>query len=476
MLKKKDWLCIALRHQNADLAVRESYGLQETHRVLFEQKLIQNIQEKTAEIYKTTFQTKNIQVKTDIWCLITCNRCEVYIQYELDLDLDLDLELFKNQAQNQSQNQLQNQSQIHEFILNTTIETWAKTLNLQTKQLNKYLNIFEKYKAIEHLFEVACGLDSMNLGETQITHQIKQQMQASALQKVLQKSLETAKSVRTHTDISQYSISIAAIAMRLAKQIFSSISEQNLMIIGTGMMMQNILPYFLDEKPAALKILNRSAAGIEKLKNHFHKHAFFQNNIKDNVQNNQNINTIQSHAFPELNLKNFFNTHLENIDLLIVCTNSPDILLDKTMLQNHLKKRKHKPFFCIDLSLPRNIEPAAADIDNLFLYSIDDLGQMASQSQEKRLEAKAQAKHLIEKSLAEFINSHHQQEKYFLIKKINDYFDKMIKSNTENLDLTKKQQQAVRLVYKQQAHLWLAHIRDLDMAQSLRLYHNFNIF
>ena len=205
-----------------------------------------------------------------------------------------------------------------------------------------------------HLFRVASGLDSMVLGEPQILGQLKDSYDHargdntvnSILDRLFQHSFSVAKRVRTDTEIGSNPVSVAFAAVSLSKQIFSNLNELHALLIGAGETIELVSRHLKSQQVGSLTIANRSLDRAQALADQIEAEA---------VQ----INTV-----PE---------HLAKADIVISSTASQLPILGKGATESALKKRKHRPIFMVDLAVPRDIEPQVGDLNDIYLYTVDDL-------------------------------------------------------------------------------------------------------
>jgi glutamyl-tRNA reductase len=242
--------------------------------------------------------------------------------------------------------------------------------------LAPYVYTLPQEKAVPHAFRVASGLDSMVLGEPQILGQMKQAVRTAeaagslglVLNRLFQRTFAVAKDVRTHTDIGNASISMAAAAIRLAERIFPSISEQQVLLIGAGEMIELCATHFAARKPKAVTVANRTLErGAE---------------LASRVQ----ADAITLNELPE---------RLASFDIIVTSTASSLPILGKGMLERAIKARRHKPVFIVDLAVPRDVEPEVAELDDVFLYSVDDLANIVRDNLHIRVEAIGEAEAMI---------------------------------------------------------------------------------
>ncbi len=225
---------------------------------------------------------------------------------------------------------------------------------LPKASLAPYLYTLPQEKAVRHAFRVASGLDSMLLGETQILGQMKQAVKTAeaagslglVLNRLFQRTFAVAKDVRTRTDIGSASISMAAAAVRLAERIFPSLANERVLLIGAGQMIELAATHFAARKPKSITVANRTAERGARLASRFA------------------ADTISLNELPE---------RLAQFDIIVASTASSLPILGKGMLERAIKARQHAPMFIVDLAVPRDVEPEAAELDDVFLYSIDDL-------------------------------------------------------------------------------------------------------
>jgi len=248
--------------------------------------------------------------------------------------------------------------------------------HLERRELAPYLYALPREKAAQHAFRVAAGLDSMVLGETQILGQMKQAAQtaeeAGTLGLLLHKLFQ-----RSSTEIGANSVSMAAAAVRLAERIFPSIKEQACLFIGAGEMIELCITHFAAHHPRRMTVANRTAERARPLAERF------------------NAGVIPLTALPD---------ELPAYDIIVTSTASPLPILGKGMLERAIKQRRHRPIFIVDLAVPRDVEAEVADMDDVFLYSVDDLGQVVREGMDNRVAQVAQAEAIIETSVESFVH------------------------------------------------------------------------
>jgi glutamyl-tRNA reductase len=221
--------------------------------------------------------------------------------------------------------------------------------------------------SVEHLFKVACGLDSMVLGETEILGQLKKAYDLALqrkhtggrLNKAFQKAFNVAKQIRTETNIQRGSTSVGSVAVELAEKIFSNLADRHVMVLGAG---------DTSEKTAR-SLLSRGAKSIIVSSRTFDRAEVLAKELGGRA--------IQFDQWAE---------EFENIDIVISSTSAPHYILDRTKLEPLMKRRKNRPLLLIDIAVPRDIEPECNFLDNVYLYNIDDLQAIASDYLKQRQE------------------------------------------------------------------------------------------
>lgn len=426
-------LCVSIKHQQANLIQRQTYALNHEQLALLENHYANNH-------------------LICIWGLITCNRCEIYLALHSQTS-NLAHQTIDNSVSTSNEH---NEAQTHQIkaSIDDLLNQWSNLIQKPIEALKKFITIYINQETVEHLFKVASGLNSMVLGETQITHQIKQQLanrQAKAtnlsiLNPLLQKALNCAKYIRSHTQISQANVSMASVAAQLCKHIFQNIESQSILMIGAGMMMQEMAPYFLQRSQSigysnSIFLLNRSTEGIKRFINQFKNQPSYQTN----TWQTSDLNAIQ--------------TQLNQADIIITCTNSLEPLITKNMLKQALKHRKHKSVVCIDLSVPRNIEVGCESLDSVYLYTVDDLGQLANAGQAHRQEATKHALELLNHKVQECMQWLHQQNKNTIKKAIIAHFE--ILKHNQTAEQIKQLNKSM--------HLWLMHASQISPEQQKNL-------
>ncbi|MEP7181179.1 MAG: glutamyl-tRNA reductase [Betaproteobacteria bacterium] len=250
--------------------------------------------------------------------------------------------------------------------------------------LAPYLYTLPREKAVTHAFRVASGLESMVLGEPQILGQMKQAVRHAesagslglVLNRLFQRTFAVAKDVRTQTDIGSASISMAAAAVKLAERIFPSIADQRLLLIGAGEMIELTATHFAARNPKSITIANRTMERGRQLAERFKAEAITLNEMPD--------------ALPRF-------------DIIVTCTASTLPILGKGLLERVIKARRHAPVFIVDLAVPRDVEPEASQLDDVFLYSVDDLSNIVKDNLQIRKESVVQAEELIAAQAESFL-------------------------------------------------------------------------
>ena len=262
---------------------------------------------------------------------------------------------------------------------------WLSTRQgLATNELSSHLYVLPDGDAVRHAFRVAAGLDSMVIGEPQILGQMKDAVRAAHdagalgthLHQLFQRSFAVAKEVRSTTEIGAHSVSMAAAAVRLARRIFEDLRQANVLFVGAGEMIELCATHFAAQHPKHIVIANRTLDRGEKLAQRF------------------NASTIRLAELPE---------SLEKFDIVVSCTASTLPIIGLGMVERATRARRRKPMFMVDLAVPRDIEAEVARLDDVFLYTVDDLGRQVAAGHENRRAAVAQAEAIIETRVDAFM-------------------------------------------------------------------------
>ncbi|ALZ76080.1 glutamyl-tRNA reductase [Rheinheimera sp. F8] len=263
------------------------------------------------------------------------------------------------------------------------IDWLAQFHQLNRQEVEPHLYLHSADAASTHLMRVACGLDSLVLGEPQILGQVKQAYSQSrqlgtiqpVFERLFQKTFAVAKQVRTDTEIGASAVSVAFAAVTLARQIFGKLNDVKVLLIGAGETIELVAKHLLEQGAAHLTVANRSydrAAGLA---------AQF---------NGQAISLAQ---VPQA---------LVDADVVISSTASTLPIVGKGMVEQALKKRRHKPMFLVDLAVPRDIEAQVAELEDAYLYTVDDLQNIVAQNMQSRQAAAEQAEQMIAVGVADF--------------------------------------------------------------------------
>ena len=366
---------IGINHKTAPVSVREKVAFSP-------QGLIDKL-----EIIKTDIENSaknNPDKKNEVVILSTCNRTEIYTFSNYDLSHILDW--------------MQHQQ------------------NITEEQLKPHIYDYSEEKAIQHILRVASGLDSLVLGEPQILGQLKTALKISSecktagttLKRLMQHAFLTAKRVRTQTSIGSNPVSVAFAAVNLAKQIFSKLEKKTALLIGAGETIELVGKHLRNAGIGKIIIANRSIENATKLAKELDGLGVSLQEISE---------------------------YLPDADIVISSTAAPIPVIGKGTVEWALKKRKHKPIFMVDIAVPRDIEPEVKELDDVYLYTVDDLQSVIEENLKSRQEAAAQAEVMISEEVEAFMGWLRAQDKIQLIK---SYRTKISKIQNETLEKASK--------------------------------------
>jgi glutamyl-tRNA reductase len=300
----------------------------------------------------------------------TCNRTELYAHIDLgEGPSDLEIPIAERLLQDQQGRLLHWLSEYH---------------GLDQAELERCSYFHWREDVIRHLMRVACGLDSMVLGEPQIFGQIKSAYAVSRelgvasgpLGRVFREAFSIAKEVRTDTAIGENPVSVAYAAVTLAEQIFSDLGSLHALLIGAGRTIELVARHLTEKGVRNIVVANRTLQNAVELGERFGAEGVLLSDIPQ---------------------------QLVKADIVVSSTNSQLPLLGKGAVESAIKKRRHKPMLLIDLAVPRDIEPQVAEIADAYLYSVDDISGVIEDNVKSRNEAAAQAHSIIERGVQEYI-------------------------------------------------------------------------
>ncbi|WP_158969869.1 glutamyl-tRNA reductase [Paraglaciecola sp. L3A3] len=283
----------------------------------------------------------------------TCNRTEIYAQIE----------------ESKTHNILQWLADFH-------------GVNADDLTNNSYFHADQQ--AAVHIMRVACGLDSLMLGEPQILGQVKQAFTDAKnsgvintdFERLFQHTFSVAKRVRSETDIGANAVSVAYASVQLAKHIFSSLEKSRVLLIGAGDTIELVAKHLSEQGVKSLTVANRTLARAQAIAEPLGGAVLTLSQIP---------------------------SHLKNADIVISSTASQLPILGKGLVQSALKERKHKPMFLVDLAVPRDVEAEVAELDDAYLYTVDDLQQIVEKNLASRQDAAVLAHEMVEQQVQQFI-------------------------------------------------------------------------
>ncbi len=263
-------------------------------------------------------------------------------------------------------------------------ELWMDRVKMDFKTLQGSLYEYEGMFAVRHLFRVASSLDSMVVGEPQILGQLKDAYRVASeantagmvLNRLLHKAFSVAKKIRTETRIASHAVSISYAAVELAKKIFGDLSGKNGMLIGAGEMAELAAQHLMASGAGKLVVANRTLSRAVKLARSLGGSAISLEEVED---------------------------ALIDADIVISSTGAPGIILSKDRVKRIMRPRRHRLLFFIDIAVPRDIDPKVNDIDNVYLYDIDDLKGVIEFNKAEREKEAFKADRMVEAEVIKFM-------------------------------------------------------------------------
>ena len=332
-------VAVGINHKTAPVSVREKISFNPDALSTALQSMLNTVKCKEAVI------------------LSTCNRTELYLVQDEALDIT------------------------QERLIN-----WLEQYhNVPASTILPSLYVHQGQQAVNHMMRVACGLDSLVLGEPQILGQMKQAYgQAKAagsmalvMDRLFQRTFGVAKQVRTETEIGASAVSVAFASVNLAKHIFANLEKVRVLLVGAGETIELVAKHLYENKVGKITVANRTIARAEVMAEKFGGKA------------------ITLAQIPE---------QMINSDIVITSTGSTLPLIGKGMVEGALAKRKHQPIFMVDLAVPRDIEEQVADLEDVFLYTVDDLQSIIAKNMENRRKAAVEAESIVNTQANSFMS------------------------------------------------------------------------
>ncbi len=332
-------VAVGINHKTAPVAVREKISFSPDLLTTALQEMLSSVQCREAAI------------------LSTCNRTELYLVQDGNLEV--------------TQDRLVRWLEAHH--------------NVPASIIAPSLYWHQDQQAVNHMMRVACGLDSLVLGEPQILGQMKQAYnQAKAagsmaliMDRLFQRTFGVAKQVRTETEIGASAVSVAFASVNLAKHIFGSLDKVKVLLVGAGETIELVAKHLYENNVGKITVANRTIARAEGMAKQI------------------GADVITLAQIPE---------HIADADIVISSTGSTLPIIGKGMVETALLQRKHRPIFMVDLAVPRDIEEQVAELEDVFLYTVDDLQGIIAKNLENRRKAAVQAESIVNVQSGSFMS------------------------------------------------------------------------
>jgi len=259
----------------------------------------------------------------------------------------------------------------------------AREKQVDLAELQHHSYVLPHASAVRHAFRVASGLDSMVLGEPQILGQMKQAERLARgagglgllLNHLFQRTFAVAKEVRSTTEIGAHSVSMAAAAVRVAESIFGELADSDVLLVGAGEMIELTATHIAARRPKSITVANRTVERATSLAHRFQGQAMRLAELPEN---------------------------LARFDIVVSCTASTLPIIGLGMVERAIRHRRRRPMFIVDLAVPRDVEPEVSRLEDVYVYTVDDLGRIVTSGTESRQAAVAQAEAIIESRVRDF--------------------------------------------------------------------------
>ena len=284
---------------------------------------------------------------------------------------------------------------------------------IDSKGFRHHLYHYENEEAVRHLFRVICGLDSLVLGENEIHGQIKESfgvasqagMLGPVLGRLFERAFQVSKKVRTDTKINEGAVSIPSVAVELAEKIFGRLHGEKVLVLGTGDMSELTLKHLVTSGAGAILVANRTYERAQSLAKEF------------------NAEAVHFDEWLE---------RLKTVDIVITSTAAPHPVVTYHDVDSVMKFRRHKPLFLIDIAVPRDVEARVSEIDDVYLYNIDDLKVVADANLKERKNEIEACEKVIDEKIAEFFKWMNGLESSEIINRLREYLDFCLAEELKN--------------------------------------------
>ncbi len=279
----------------------------------------------------------------------------------------------------------------------------------------QYFYLYQGKEAVDHFFKVISGLDSQLIGEPQITGQVKEAYNLAhdsgssdaLLNKLFSYGLEAEKHVRSETFLSDGAVSVSFAGVELARKIFTRLNDKTVLLIGAGETAELAAVHFMDKGVGRILIANRTFRNGEALAAKFKGEAY---------------------RLEELN------KILPETDIVISATSGTDYIITREQIEPFIKKRPYRPLFLIDLAIPRDLDPALDELDNVYLYNLDDLTEITKMNLERRKQEIPKALKIIQEHVHEFMGWLSTHASSQIIHRLKNYFEELRRAELKRLN------------------------------------------
>lgn len=365
--QKMYFVCLGLSHRTTPLHVREGVYVSGEN------------------LANHLFQIKEQFDFDEVFILSTCNRFECYGVSRKETDIVLRMK--------------------QGFALLQRL--CGKCDQMTAKAVESFTYHFQDKDCVEHLLSVVASLDSLIIGETQITGQFKDAVRLAAsvgtlgpiLDRLSQEALSVSKKIRTQTAIGKRTVSISHAAIDLAKRVFGNLSKHRFLLIGAGEMGEIAAHYAISYAPDKLWVINRTLERARLL--------------------------VERLAFGEAACMQHMDDLLEQCDIVLFSTAAEDVLLSKSHLSEIMARRKNRPLFICDISIPRNVAGDCGELDEVYLFDIDDLKQVVKDHLEERQQCAQEAKKIVKEGLDAFFGWYDRRESQPVLGAFRSYLDQL---------------------------------------------------